>query len=324
MLYDRIPWPGNPIFLKECLSVRKSESSLTSLISAFGRAYHSQFDTPKIFDDFMAENLITRKEYHDIKENMIQGIPFFNKEIAEIYKDQPEEILKWVTQVQLSPTPLARAAYCENVLDNEIRLGIKNYMILGAGLDTFALRRPELENILEIFEIDHPLTQAFKKERLTEIDQNLPSNLHFIPMDFATTFAYDNLIEKGFKNDKTFFSLLGVSYYLTKKEFAKLLELLFAQVPAGSSIVFDYADERLFTEKGLSNRVENMVKMAEASGEPMKASFPLLEVEKILEKSNLLIYEHLSPDKINELYFRNRHDYLTAFETIHYIHAVKK
>jgi methyltransferase (TIGR00027 family) len=303
--------------------LKKDESSLTSLISAFGRAYHSQFDTPKIFDDFLAKELILPKEYHDIEENMVQGIQFFNKEIAERYKDNPEEILKWITQVQLSPTPLARAAYCENVLRNEMRLGVKQYVILGAGLDTFCLRHPELKNTLEIFEIDHPSTQEFKKKRLAEVNLKIPNNLHFISMDFSKTFSYEKMLENGFDYNKTFFSLLGVSYYLTKDELSSLLGQLFAKLPTGSSIVLDYADERLFEEKGLSNRVENMVKMAAAGGETMKSCFSYSEMEKMLERSGLLIYEHLSPDKINELYFSGRNDYLKAFETIHYIHAVK-
>ena len=304
--------------------MNKDESSLTSLISAFGRAYHSQFDTPKIFDDHIAKKLISPKEYNDIKENMVQGIPFFNKEIAEKYKGNPDEILKWITQVQLSPTPLARAAYCENILRNEVRLGVKQYVILGAGLDTFGFRHPELESTLEIFEIDHPATQEFKKKRLEQVDLKIPGNLHFIPMDLTNTLSYEKLIEKGFGYEKTFFSLLGVSYYLTKQELSSLLDQLFAKVPTGSSIVFDYADRRLFEEKGFSNRVENMVKMAAVGGEPMKSCYSYSEMEKMLESSGLLIYEHLSPAKINELYFSSRKDYLTAFETIHYIHAVKK
>ncbi|MFS0645230.1 class I SAM-dependent methyltransferase [Siminovitchia sp. 179-K 8D1 HS] len=304
--------------------MKNGRSSLTSLISAFGRAYHSEFDTPKIFDDNIAKKLISQIEYHDIEKNMVQGIQFFNEEIAEKYKDHPEEILKWITQVQLSPTPLARAAYCEKVLSNEIRLGAKQYVILGAGLDTYAFRHPELENTLQIFEIDHPPTQEYKKKKLDETDLIIPGNLHFIPMDFTKTFSWEKVIEEGFDYKKTFFSLLGVSYYLTKDELSSLLDQLFGEVPTGSSIVFDYADERLFKEKGFSSRVENMVKMAAAGGEPMKSCFSYTEMEKLLERSGLLIYEHLSPANIHELYFTNRNDYLTAFETIHYIHAVKK
>lgn len=304
--------------------MKQNESSLTSLVSAFGRAYHSKYDTPKIFDDFIIKDLITEEEFSAISKNMINGIQFFNRDIGQRFKNNPGEILKWITQVQLSPTPLARSAYCEKVLLNEVRLGVEQYVILGAGLDTFAFRYPELKNSLEIFEIDYPATQNFKKKRLKDAKFDLPNHLHFVSMDFTKKFRHQDLISEGFENKKTFFSLLGVSYYLSAEDNASLINDLFANVPSGSSIVFDYADEKLFEEKGLSNRVENMLKMVSSGGEPMKSCFTYDEIENMLEKSGLLIYEHLSPAMINDLFFRNRTDYLSAFETIHFIHAVKK
>lgn len=305
--------------------MKKYESSLTSLISAFARAYHCKYDMPKIFNDFIADYLITENEFSDISKNMIQGIQFFNKEISQKFKDDHDEILKWITQVQLSPTPLARAAYCEKVLLNEVMLGVKQYVILGAGLDTFCFRHPELSDSIDIFEVDHPSTQAFKKTRLQDANYQIPDHLHFVQMDFTKEYSVQNLVEEGFMpNKKSFFSLLGVSYYLTKEENAILINNLFSKVPEGSSIVFDYADEKLFEEKGISNRVQNMVQMAAASGEPMKSCFTYHELEKMLENAGLLIYEHLSPLTIHNQFFKNRTDYLSAFETIHYIHAVKK
>ncbi|BCC12713.1 TPA: class I SAM-dependent methyltransferase [Bacillus cereus] len=304
--------------------MKKGEASITSLVSAFGRAYHSEFDNPKIFDDYVAKEFISQKERNDIEMNMVQGIHFFNTDIAQQFQDNPQEILKWITQVQLSPTPLARAAYCERVLLHEVALGAKQYVILGAGLDTFSFRHRELENKIEIFEVDHPSTQQFKKERIEEAEFEIPNNLHFISMDFTKGFSYEQLQNEGFENKKTFFSLLGVTYYLTKEELSSLIEYLFEMVPEGSSIVFDYPDENLFTEKGLSNRVENMVKMAAVGGEPMKSCFSYAEMEALLEKMGLLIYEHLSPEDIHTLYFEGRNDYLKAFETVHYVHAVKK
>ncbi|HFJ9285211.1 TPA: class I SAM-dependent methyltransferase, partial [Bacillus toyonensis] len=160
--------------------------------------------------------------------------------------------------------------------------------------------------------------------RIKEAELEVPNNLHFVSMDFTKGFSYEQLRNEGFENKKTFFSLLGVTYYLTKEELTSLLECLFEMVPAGSSIVFDYPDENLFTEKGLSNRVENMVKMAAVGGEPMKSCFSYAEMEALLEKAGLLIYEHLSPEDINTLYFEGRNDYLKAFETVHYVHAVKR
>ncbi|MDP7988735.1 class I SAM-dependent methyltransferase [Bacillus sp. MHSD_36] len=306
------------------MCVKQGEASVTSLVSAFSRAYHSEFDSPKIFDDYIAKEFILPKERSDIETNMVQGIQFFNTDIAERFRDNPKEILNWITQVQLSPTPLARAAYCERVLLHEITLGAKQYVILGAGLDTFGFRHRELENEIEIFEVDHPSTQAFKKERIKEAELEIPNNLHFISMDFTKGFFSEQLRNEGVENKKTFFSLLGVTYYLTKEELSSLIERLFAMVPEGSSIVFDYPDENLFKEKGFSNRVENMVKMAAVGGEPMKSCFSYTEMEALLEKAGLLIYEHLTPEDIHTLYFEGRNDYLKAFETVHYVHAVKK
>ncbi|PEL15216.1 class I SAM-dependent methyltransferase [Bacillus wiedmannii] len=306
------------------MCVKQGEASVTSLVSAFGRAYHSEFDRPKIFNDYVAKDFISQKERSDIETNMVQGIHFFNRDIAQKFQNNPQEILKWITQVQLSPTPLARAAYCERVLLHEIALGAKQYIILGAGLDTFSFRHRELENKIEIFEVDHPYTQAFKIQRVKEIEYEIPNNLHFISKDFTKDFSKQKLVNEGFENKKTFFSLLGVTYYLTKEELSSLIKNLFEMVPEGSSIVFDYPDENLFTEKGLSNRVENMVKMAAVGGEPMKSCFSYTEMEALLEKAGLLIYEHLSPEDINTLYFEGRNDYLKAFETVHYVHAVKK
>jgi len=306
------------------MCVKQGEASVTSLVSAFGRAYHSEFDSPKIFDDYVAKDFLSQKERNNIEMNMVQGIHFFNKDIAEQFEDNPKEILKWITQVQLSPTPLARAAYCEKVLLHEITLGAKQYVILGAGLDTFSFRHRELENKIEIFEVDHPSTQGFKIQRVKESGLEIPSNLHFVSMDFTKDFSKQKLVNEGFENKKNFFSLLGVTYYLTKEELSSLIECLFDLVPAGSSIVFDYPDENLFIEKGLSNRVENMVKMAAVGGEPMKSCFSYTEIEALLEKSGLLIYEHLSPVDINKLYFEGRNDYLEAFETVHYVHVVKR
>lgn len=306
------------------MCVKKGEASITSLVSAFGRAYHSEFDSPKIFDDYVAKDLILPKERNNIETNMVQGIHFFNKDIAEQFQDDPKEVLKWITQIQLSPTPLARAAYCERVLLHEMTLGAKQYVILGAGLDTFSFRHRELENKIGIFEVDHPSTQQFKKERVEEAKLEIPNNLHFVSMDFTKGFSYEQLRNEGFEKKKTFFSLLGVTYYLAKEELSSLIECLFKMVPVGSSIVFDYPDENLFTEKGLSNRVEKMVKMASVGGEPMTACYSYTEMEVLLEKAGLLIYEHLSPEDIHTLYFEGRNDYLKVFETVHYIHAVKK
>lgn len=304
--------------------MKQNESSITSLISTFGRAYHCQHDTPLIFNDFIASALITPQEFSDISNNMVKGIHFFNPDMAHQLKDDPEKVLKWITQIQLSPITLARAAYCEHVLLHEVALGLKQVVILGAGMDTFALRHPELEDTLDIIEVDYPATQLFKKERLNQVKLTIPNNLHFVPMDFTRELSNDSLTLEGLEKRKTLASLLGVSYYLPKKDLSNVIRHMFANLPSGSSIVLDYADEHLFEEKGKFNRVQNMVKLAAMGGEPMQSGYAYVEMEAMLDEAGLLIYEHLTPEAIQEQFFQDRIDHLSAFETIHFIHAVKR
>ncbi|MGM9945910.1 MAG: class I SAM-dependent methyltransferase [Lysinibacillus sp.] len=304
--------------------MKNNESSMTSLVSAFSRAFHVKEDQPIIFNDFIAKDFLSPEEYQAISVNMTNGINFFSPKMAKQLKGNDAAILKWVTQVQLSPTPLARAAYAEKVVLNELKLGAQQYVILGAGLDTFAWRYPSLTGVT-IFEIDHPSTQKFKLERLQQAGYELPSHLKLVAMDFSKELSLEKLIAAGFDpSKKTVFSLLGVTYYLTAIELQQMLHVFFKDLPQGSSIIFDFADEHLFTKPGIFNRVQNMVQMAQASGEPMKFATSLSDLEKLLSKEQLLIYEHLSPQDIQNQYFANRHDDLQAFETIHYIHAVKK
>lgn len=132
--------------------MKQKDFSLTSLVSAFSRAYHVKNDKPTIFNDTFAQKFISDDEYKAISQNMAQGITFFNPEKAkELLGDKA---LKWVNQIQLSPTPLTRAAFAEEVVLNEVSLCAEQYVILGAGLDTFAWRYPNIK--LQIFEVDHP------------------------------------------------------------------------------------------------------------------------------------------------------------------------
>ena len=302
--------------------MKQHESSLTSLVSAFSRAYHAREDQPIIFNDTVAAQLLTEVEYEAISSNMAQRLFFFSPETFESLKGNQQAMLQWVSHIQLSPIPIARAAYTEEVVENEVMLGATQYVILGAGLDTFAWRHRGLD--VAVFEVDHPSTQQFKQQRIKEADLTTPVNVHFVAMDFTKEFSLAPLIVAGFDpHKKTVFSLLGVTYYLTKPLLQQLLNNLFEQVPQGSAIVFDYADEQLFETKGIYERVAHMVQLAAASGEPMHCALSLPELITMLEESELGLYEHLAPEDIQQRYFAHRTDNLQAFETIHYVHAVK-
>jgi len=121
-------------------------------------------------------------------------------------------------------------------------------VILGAGMDTFAFRQPEMMEHLEVFEVDHPATQEFKLHRLAELGWEHPAKLHFIPIDFTKESLVTALGSSSSYDSKatTLFSWLGGIPYLTQEEVFTTLRSITEIAPAGSTIVFDYFDADVF------------------------------------------------------------------------------
>lgn len=157
------------------------QKSLTALISAFSRAYHALNNEVTIFNDSLARDLLTDEEFNQIAKNMSNGIGFFNPSFV----GEPEQALRWVVDNQLSPSPLGRAAFAEKSLEWAVRTGTEQYLIWGAGYDTFAYRQPLWAKALQIFEVDHPATARDKQERLKSAGIVIPDNVHYIEADFT-------------------------------------------------------------------------------------------------------------------------------------------
>mgnify|MGYP004668678095 CR=1 FL=1 len=298
------------------------KSSITALMSAFGRAFHAENEQNPIFADTMAKQLLTDEEYNLIGNYILQGIDFFAPDKKGNFKSEKDE-LRYLVNTQIAPTPLARSRFCEDSLKTAMQTGTTQYVILGAGLDTFAFRETNFMKKYKVFEVDHPQTQLDKINRVKRAKLEIPENLFYVPVDFSKDDLKNGLISAGFDpRQKTFFSWLGVSYYLTEEEIEKTLDNIAFLSADGSSLVFDYADENLFSST--MKRVQNMVAMAKAGGEEMKSCFSYAKLEKLLEKHRFLIYELMTEQDIQENYFAGRGEELTAFEHINYVTAVHK
>ncbi|MGI5907807.1 MAG: class I SAM-dependent methyltransferase [Christensenellales bacterium] len=294
--------------------------SMTAMVTAFARAYHALNEDPKIFDDRLARELFSDGEYEGIAAQMAQGIAFFNPERPDA-PDDPEDALSRVMQTQLGPTTLSRSRYAEDALNNALKLGTKQYVILGAGWDTFAFRHPQAG--VEVFEVDRPESQRDKVRRIAGLGWEPHKRLHFAPCDLASENLAGPLLRSGFDPGRlSFFSLLGVTYYLTPEENMRVFEAIAYIAPKGSAVAFDYADGDVFDEAKTSRRVQNMVALAKESGEPMRSGFSREALESVLDKAGLLITEHLSPAAIEKRFFAGRKDAYHAFENISYALAV--
>ncbi|MGN1104749.1 MAG: class I SAM-dependent methyltransferase, partial [Candidatus Coproplasma sp.] len=218
----------------------ENKASLTSLMSAFARAYHTENSQAPVFADSVAKMLFSEEEYRAMCSYVVGGIDFFAPDKKGVFKSS-EEALKYLVNTQLAPTPVARARYCEDALKTAVMTGTVQYVILGAGLDTFALRESEFLKRYRVFEADHPATQADKRARIERAGITLPENLNFVPVDFAVDNLAEKLLAAGFDPaKKTFFSWLGVSYYLTEEQISDTLKSIARISADGSTVVFDY------------------------------------------------------------------------------------
>ena len=298
------------------------QKSITALISAFSRAYHATNSTEKIFDDKIARMLFSDEEYLQICETMTNGISFFNPN----FNGDKSSALRWIVNNQLAPSPLGRAVFAETTLKTAVLYAkTEQYLILGAGYDTFAYRQPCWASKLQIFEIDCNPTSSDKKKRLEKANIQIPKNLQFISADFSDKNWLNSLTDNpSFNSGKTSFcSILGVSYYLSDQTFKDLISSLYDIMPEGSSILFDYPN------KNIGEASKKQIQLAKAANEEMLAAYSYQEIEKLLSEYGFLIYEHLSPQEITHQFFEkynlsNYKNPIKALENVNYCLAVKK
>ena len=289
---------------KKTVGQKSAKASMTALMTAFSRAYLAE----KVKNTQLLSGEV-RKLFTDEEFETIKGY------ISQTGEDVDEYVKKY-----LAPTPIARAAFCEECLKNEVKSGTEQYVIIGSGYDMFACENTN-EN-LKIFEIDKETTVSDKIKRLARTGVKMPENVRYVKADLNKFGIGSALMASDFdRAKKTTFSCLGLLYYLSEKGVSQLFDGLADICSDGSAVVFDVPDSHLFSSD--IPRVKNMVAMAEQSGEPMMSCFDYTELERMLERHGFLIYEFLNPDEIQKRYLNNDLS-LKAFEHINYVLAVYK
>jgi methyltransferase (TIGR00027 family) len=200
----------------------------------------------------------------------------------------------------------ARSRYAEDLLAGAAQAGVEQYAILGAGLDTFALRNPF--PALRVFEVDFPATQEWKRSMLVDAGFAAPANLTFVPLDFEHKTLADGLAESGFDaNSPAFFGWLGVVPYLTLDAFRSTLAAI-ARLPAGTGVAFDYALSPELFSPDRRKVFDALAERVAAAGEPFKLFFTPEQLENELRSAGFARIEQADSDQLNERYFRGRAD----------------
>jgi methyltransferase (TIGR00027 family) len=302
--------------------MEQNRVSITALVTAYARVYHATHDNPKVFDDFLAPQLFTEQEVAFFAKNVAMGLSFFDPELAATCLDEAST-LACVMRLQSAPVTLSRSRYTEESLEKAVADGVEQYVILGAGLDTFAFRRPDLLDKIQVFELDHPTTQADKRRRIAEAGWEQPAALHWVPADFSNQDLATALRNSTYDPRKmSFFSWLGVTYYLTREQVNDTLRAVAGLAPSGTPIVFDYYEADAFVPERAGKIVKRVQEIVKHAGEPMKMGFEPRTLSAELAALGWRLVENLGPDDIQERFFAGRTDGYHAFEQTYFARAV--
>ena len=204
---------------------------------------------------------------------------------------------------------VARARFIEDLVVEQVARGVGQYVILGAGLDTFAQRRPEIAAKLAVFEVDQPGTQAWKRQRLIELGFGIPEWLRLVPVDFEAGGSWwERLLAAGFDASRpAIVASTGVSMYLTRDAIAATLRQVAALAP-GSTFVMSFLLPTELADPEVRPGLEAAARGARASGTPFISFFTPPEMLALARDAGFRDARHVSAAALGERYFAGRTD----------------
>jgi len=265
--------------------MQEGKFSRTAQRVAIRRAAHQLLDQPRVLDDPLALRIIGGEAAAELRSNPKEH-PAFARAFRAFM--------------------VARSRFAEDELASAYARGVRQYVVLGAGLDTFAYRNPHAA--LRVFEVDHPATQEWKREQLLAAEIAIPSSLTFVPVDFEQQTLGAGLEQCGFDTSApAFFSWLGVTPYLTREACMTTLGWI-ARMPVGSGVVFDFAIDPALLNAGQREAFDALSKRVAAAGEPFQLFFDPAKLQGELKSLGFHRTEFLQGKQINERYFQDRAD----------------
>jgi methyltransferase (TIGR00027 family) len=268
--------------------MQEAQPSRTAMRVAMRRAAHQLFDVPPVLNDPLALAIVG------------------DDAAAQLRAERDRHGGRIASTVRAFMAVRSRLA--EDELARAVSRGVSQYVILGAGLDTFAYRNPYPASVLRVFEVDFPSTQSWKRRKLAAAAIPIPPSLTFVSVDFESESLADRLAGAGFnRSTPAFFTWLGVTMYLTDAAIASTLDLI-ASTAAGGGVAFDYAVPR--ASLGFIERIalDSLSRRVAAAGEPFLTAFDPPQVRALLSERGFTNIADYGRDELNARYFDGRAD----------------
>jgi methyltransferase (TIGR00027 family) len=293
--------------------------SITAVLVAAVRAYHSSQSGRKIFDDTLACLLLSDADCERYEQLCVSLLQQLNPPLAASCSDRASLIYQQQRVGAGTALVLVRARYIEETLFEAVDRGIEQYVIIGAGLDTLAFRRRDVRGRLQIFEIDHPASQAFKRARLANAGLVAPEYLHFAAADLEHEAVSAALNRTPYDpTARTFFAWPGVAMYLTRDAVFRTLRSISQIAPGGSELVFDYIEPGAFGADA-PKRVRLILERVREYGEPMRSGLDPTILSSELADVGLYLIEDVGPAEVQARFL----DQSDGFRATEYWHLAR-
>lgn len=266
---------------------QNTEPDHTAIRVALWRALHAQIDSPPhVLDDEVGLRLI---------------------DPDDDWRQRPDMDPKFSSGFRASI--VARARFTEDLVTEQVDNDVTQYVILGAGLDTFAQRRPEIASRIRVFEVDQPSTQAWKRQRLIDLGFGIPDWLHLVPVDFEAGWSWwEQLKDAGFDASRPAVVVsTGVTQYLTNDAITATLRQV-AKLAPGSTLAMTFLLPFELAEPEERSKVDTAGKGARASGTPFISFFTPREMLELAREAGFQEVRHVSSSDLNQRYFTGRPD----------------
>jgi methyltransferase (TIGR00027 family) len=295
--------------------------SVSALAAGLFRAVHTRRDVPALLDDPWGERLLLAAERAVVLERLLLMLSAEERSAIAAVPDRAQALDLAVRANPAYGTIVVRSRYAEDQLADALAAGVHQYVLIGAGMDTLGLRRPDLLDTLTIVEIDHPATQAMKRDRLARAGLEPPPNVRFVPADLEQGPLASALAQGGYRADApALFVCLGVTPYLSFPANQAVLQAAGAAA-TGSRLVFDYLDLEAFGAHA-PEATRRMAAERAASDEPWRSGFDPATLPGELAAAGLALVEDLDASAATARYLEGRTDRITISPNSHLVLAV--
>jgi methyltransferase (TIGR00027 family) len=286
------------------------------------RAIHTRLDRPALIEDPWGDRLVPDAEREAFRKLAVSSLEPEARRRLEALGSDDAVLHAWFHANPSYGSVILRTRYTEDALEAAVARGARQYVIIGAGMESFALRQPAFARGVQIFEIDHPATQELKRQRVRECGISLPDTLHFIAADLSREDLGTALARSPFRRTQpTFFSWLGVTMYLTRAaNLATFLAVARCARP-DSELVFTYLDQREFDPDRPFDDMQRVRGAVASMGEPWVSGFDPSQLAEDLRGVGLILVEDLGGEALRERYCKGRSDGLSPAATAHIARA---